>query len=106
MRAVFACVLLLCSAATCQTGPDPVPAPEPEPAPEPAPSPTVEACRAAAATVERLGCAEAWGIDERDGTFLDLCIRAETEGPPICPLDIAAANTCDEADAISQECAE
>lgn len=104
MRTFVACLLFLCSAATCQTGHEVTPTPDPEPQPDP--SPMVVSCLAASATVERLGCPDEWGINEKDGTFFDLCIRAETEGPRICPDAIAAATTCDEADAISQECAE
>lgn len=77
--------------------------------PQPSPPPDCsdgcggpEDCTALCATVERLGCRQAWGIDEGDGSCLELCQLAETEGPPVCPRRAAQGTTCEEVDQLSQ----
>lgn len=63
-------------------------------------------CARAAEVVESLGCSEAWGIDEADGSFEALCLREAELGSGICPDEIASASTCEEIDAIASHCDE
>lgn len=61
-------------------------------------------CPALCAAIERLGCAESWGIDPGDGGCQEVCEIAETEGPPLCPKLAATGATCEAIDRLT-ECA-
>ena len=74
----------------------------PPPSPEDAGGP--EDCPAMCEAIERLGCAEAWGIDPEDGPCLEWCVEQETNQrtPSLCPRWVARAESCAEVNKLSQ----
>lgn len=56
---------------------------------------TTSDCPALCATVERLGCGAAWGIDDADGECLSLC---ESASPGLCPRLAAQQPNCEALD--------
>lgn len=49
--------------------------------------------------VERLGCADVWGIDAMDGNCLELCKNSK---PGLCPKLAALQPTCEKIDTASE----
>lgn len=101
MRALLPILSLALLAARCSS-----------PAPEPGPSDadvvdgggTAADCSAMCATILRLDCAAAWGIDPNDGACLEFCREVELRGnTTLCPALVAKASSCEEADRLSQQ---
>jgi len=87
----------LVSAATCEERPVP-------PRPPAGDGGTIADCDRMCAVLERLGCESKWSIEPEDGACEVFCRDAETLGPSVCPALVATARSCEEADALSQEC--
>jgi len=92
-------LLLMATLALCACRPihDPV-------SPDPEDGGDASDCPAMCATLERLGCAEEWGIDPEDGPCLEWCVGQETDSrsPSMCPAWVARAESCPEANKLSQ----